>query len=663
MSEYYRKPIVKTLMLKGQEGQSIKGITKTGTDGLVDTYTITLTDGTTSTFTVTNGKEISSIDKTGTSGLVDTYTITFNDGTTSTFTVTNGDSAYKPAVDALGKRIDNLILSSGTESSAEVVDARNGYDGTTYDTLGTAIRTQVSELKSEKVNLPVDADGKPLTPTEGQTLFFKEDGTTYYGTPTISGGSSGGSGEDEETTTSGYVEVGKLPYTVGHITELYLEPSEDCTLTIGSGSNDNNLISNLADCLTTSSNNVIDGLLSEEYVGTHTVILTATNTNMGNNFYDFFSIEGLTVGTEYTFSCTPDLSGITGSAYGRIEVLPISSSTAYGGVYCQKTGERAYVTFTATETTARIRLYIWTSNSVKVGDAITYGDCLLCEGTSTEFGSSVSYNLVTGEKTKVVFAEGDTIPEVDGVTVTVYKFVESADGDVYVFLGDSIPTFDSNTGGIGAIPDYMKEKVGGTWHNFGIGGTTMGAYTSSNNTYDMFTFGELADSIASGDFAKQSTGVTNGVGAGSTSYSASKKVADMKKLDWSTVDTIFVHFGTNDLAYGNTVGNVDDTATKNGSMVASLKYAVDKILTAYPTVKIVICGIIYRHADSPSVSSIISANATIKEACGKIGIPYADLFSKMCVNQSNKGSFLYDGTHPNANGKERYAEVLYREAF
>ena len=98
MSEYFRKPIVKILMLKGQEGQSIKEITKTGTSGLVDTYTITLTDGTTSTFTVTNGKEISNISKTGTSGLVDTYTIKFNDGTESTFTVTNGDSDYKPAV-------------------------------------------------------------------------------------------------------------------------------------------------------------------------------------------------------------------------------------------------------------------------------------------------------------------------------------------------------------------------------------------------------------------------------------------------------------------------------------------------------------------------------------------------------------------------------------
>lgn len=184
MNEFFRKPIVKTLMLKGQEGQSIKGIKKTGTNGFVDTYTITLTDGTTSTFTVTNGKEISNISKaetsglvdtytinfndgtrstftvtngkeissilkTGTSGLVDIYTINFNDGTKSTFTVTNGDSDYKPAVAALGKRIDNLILSSGNESSSEVIDARTGYDGTVYPTLGTAIRSQANKLNND----------------------------------------------------------------------------------------------------------------------------------------------------------------------------------------------------------------------------------------------------------------------------------------------------------------------------------------------------------------------------------------------------------------------------------------------------------------------------------------------------------------------------------
>ena len=192
MSEFFRKPIVKTLMLKGQEGQSIKGITKTGTDGLVDTYTITLTDGTTSTFTVTNGKEISGIEKTGTSGLVDTYTIEFNDGTnstftvtngkgisnisktetsglvdtytiefndgtTSTFTVTNGDSAYKPAVEALGKRINALK----TEIEALMVNAKSygiKGDGETDDSI--LLNDLVTKLNTEGGGVIYLPDGK-----------------------------------------------------------------------------------------------------------------------------------------------------------------------------------------------------------------------------------------------------------------------------------------------------------------------------------------------------------------------------------------------------------------------------------------------------------------------------------------------------------------------
>ena len=120
MTEYFKKPIVKTLMLKGQEGQSIKGIKKTSTNGFVDTYTITLTDGTTSTFTVTNGKAISSVSKTGTSGLEDTYTIRFNDGTTSTFTVTNG--AKGDGIPTGGTRGQFLKKKSSTDYEYEWAD-------------------------------------------------------------------------------------------------------------------------------------------------------------------------------------------------------------------------------------------------------------------------------------------------------------------------------------------------------------------------------------------------------------------------------------------------------------------------------------------------------------------------------------------------------------
>lgn len=48
---------VKVLMLKGEAGASIESIEKTATDGLIDTYTVKMTDGTESRFYVTNGRE------------------------------------------------------------------------------------------------------------------------------------------------------------------------------------------------------------------------------------------------------------------------------------------------------------------------------------------------------------------------------------------------------------------------------------------------------------------------------------------------------------------------------------------------------------------------------------------------------------------------------
>ena len=81
---------------KGDDGISIVSIEKTGSEGLTDTYTITYSDGSTSTFTITNGANgsdgvsVVSIEKTGSDGLLDTYTITYSDGSTSSFVVTNG---------------------------------------------------------------------------------------------------------------------------------------------------------------------------------------------------------------------------------------------------------------------------------------------------------------------------------------------------------------------------------------------------------------------------------------------------------------------------------------------------------------------------------------------------------------------------------------------
>ena len=50
-------------------------------------------------FYIPRGKGISSIAKTGTSGLIDTYTITYSDGATYTYNIVNGKDAYTSAVE------------------------------------------------------------------------------------------------------------------------------------------------------------------------------------------------------------------------------------------------------------------------------------------------------------------------------------------------------------------------------------------------------------------------------------------------------------------------------------------------------------------------------------------------------------------------------------
>ena len=121
---------IKLMLVKGNEGEGITSIEKTGTSGLVDTYTITFTDGKKTTFTVTNGKGIVSIAKTSTVGNVDTYTITYNDNTTSTFTVTNGTNASAVGYD---NSTSELAANDVQEAIDELADEKIDTDAGTFE--------------------------------------------------------------------------------------------------------------------------------------------------------------------------------------------------------------------------------------------------------------------------------------------------------------------------------------------------------------------------------------------------------------------------------------------------------------------------------------------------------------------------------------------------
>ena len=121
----------------GPQGVGISDFAKTGTSGLVDTYTITFTNGTTKTIDVTNGKDgvgIRDISKTGTEGNVDTYTILFTDGTSTTFTVTNAKQMTLDDVPTQDS--SNPVKSSGLYAMYEYITKYRFIDNSLLHIIG-----------------------------------------------------------------------------------------------------------------------------------------------------------------------------------------------------------------------------------------------------------------------------------------------------------------------------------------------------------------------------------------------------------------------------------------------------------------------------------------------------------------------------------------------
>jgi len=107
---------------QGIPGVGISNISLTSSSGDVDTYTITLDNGDTYTFDVTNGRGIVSVVLTSSVGLIDTYTITYTDNTTSTFTVTNGQDGTDGQDGAAATITVGNVSTGAAGTSASIVN-------------------------------------------------------------------------------------------------------------------------------------------------------------------------------------------------------------------------------------------------------------------------------------------------------------------------------------------------------------------------------------------------------------------------------------------------------------------------------------------------------------------------------------------------------------
>ena len=155
-------------------------------------------------------------------------------------------------------------------------------------------------------------------------------------------------------------------------------------------------------------------------------------------------------------------------------------------------------------------------------------------------------------------------------------------GKKVICLGDSITEN-------GDYPVRLATLTGATVTNCGFGGSRL---AFSTGDYAYLSFHKLADYISTGDYS----GLTAACSrlAGSPTFDDNIAIAArLAAVDWSTVDYIVAAYGTND--YGSPdvpLGTTTDTT--GATFKGAINYAVNKICTAYPNIKILFVSPIWR---------------------------------------------------------------------
>lgn len=245
----------------GADGVGIKSITKTSTSGLVDTYTITLTDDTTATFTVTNGKAgtngtsvtVSKVTESAVSG--GENVVEFSDG--NTLTVKNGkdgtngtdgldgNDGVSPTVTVskVGSATTVKVKNAdGTESTAEVLDGMTQLTPLCAESVewleanGEQDKLYVLSDKSDpeygyifrRTQREVTTEPEPLFKNLLPAAIADSEGTAYGDT---NGDDSDGYGDGyrvgyrvrsngEEQEAPGFACTGFIPATAGDIVRI-----------------------------------------------------------------------------------------------------------------------------------------------------------------------------------------------------------------------------------------------------------------------------------------------------------------------------------------------------------------------------------------------------------------------------------------------------------
>ena len=230
-------------------------------------------------------------------------------------------------------------------------------------------------------------------------------------------------------------------------------------------------------------------------------------------------------------------------------------------------------------------------------------------------------------------------------------------GKTVVCFGDSL--FGMYRGDDSA-PAFVADETGATVYNVGFGGCRMSVHPTHG--YAEFSMWALAKAVAENDFTAQDQYASQG-----SDYFASQ-LAILKSIDFSTIDYVVIHYGTNDFQGQVPLDDANHTDDYN-TICGALRYSLNKLMTAFPNLQILVSMPVFRYWTSGSentYSDTYTRNGitlpdvvnALMNVCYAFEVPVINGYRGMGINKYNASAYYTDGTHHNLAGRERFGRYI-----
>ncbi len=340
------------------------------------------------------------------------------------------------------------------------------------------------------------------------------------------------------------------------------------------------------------------------------------------------------------------------------------SGSAYSTYFCLPVWEVEPSHKYRTQTQAQIVFYTDTMQYISAIDNVING--------SQYTGLPIEMDFETPSTCKFIAINSKSAHEqlYDIESYTILGNIENLPklhGKTVVCFGDSIT---GNYGFGDNYPYQIEEKTGAKTYNCGFGGCRMELLHNETTVHtNPFSMCGIVDALESGDWTDQDQ---YAMGVSSRVYF---RLQILKSIDFSKVDIVTIAYGTNEGGYPQ--DDPEDPYNKY-TYAGATRYAINKLLTLYPKLRIVLLTPIFRWYTDTNESSDTKVNptyggkltdnvATLISVGRELKMPVIDLYYTLGINADNRTSYFgdddeqSDGTHINSYGREQMGRRIAGE--